>query len=130
LQFDAGQAVVVGAGEADQMCRKATCGVVPVPVGLDAYAVDSCGGATLPGVGAGFEFDEAGIFAFGYEFAYLVSADVEYRLKQFRQGRRVFYESWFGEDRLDLIACGEDSAATIENGASLGLFKAVFLLLS
>jgi hypothetical protein len=102
---------------------------MPLPVGLNADTVDFFGCVTLIGFGADLELHIAGIFALGYEAAYLVSAHIEYRLKVAGNGLGVTNHARLRENRLDFIAGRKHPAPAIENHAAPGLLhlKAITL---
>ena len=104
-------------------------GIVSLPIGLDTDAVNSGGTAALIGVGTDLDFYEAGIFAFGDFDADFMGGHFEYGSEFVGDCLGVLYDTGFGEDRLDFVTGGEDTAAGIEDGTALGLLGYAFLLL-
>jgi len=120
FQLNAFQALVVKmARKADKVRRETPHRIMSLPFGLNADTLDLPGGVALTGVGVGFNSYKAWIITFQYLLADYVCAHIHDRSKFRGRGLCVFNHSGFGKNGLDFVACGKDSAPTIQYYAAL-----------
>jgi hypothetical protein len=100
-----------------------------LPFGLNADTIDLPRGDALAGVRARFDSYKAGIITFQYLLADYVCAHIQNGGEFRGRGLCVFDHSRFCKNGLDLVACGEDSAPTIQYYAALRLQAPERLLL-
>jgi hypothetical protein len=100
-----------------------------LPFGLNADTVDFPRGVALTGVGIRFDSYKAGIITFQYLLANYMCAYINNGSKFRGCGLCVFNHSRFCKNGLDFVACGKDSAPTIQYYAALRLQATERLLL-
>ena len=100
-----------------------------LPLGLNADTVNPAGCLALIRRRADLDFYKARIPALGNKSADLVRAHIHNRRKFDGCVFPIFYDSRLGENDLNLIACRQHPASTVENLAAMRSFRYQFLLL-